>query len=216
MTVPADEFSVYMAGVGGQGLVLLSNAIGSACAKSGLRAITGEQHGLSQRSGSINIHLRIGDKVRSPLIPVGGADVLLSLEALEALRYAEYLRPGGVALVNSRVQHPVLETASHMKDKTAKYFSAELVMERLSGLTDKAVLVDALALARRAGNPLTENMVMLGTLSTMEAFPVPEEALRESVASNVPKKAVEVNMKAFELGKTEAHRLLCGLVSCRK
>jgi len=103
-----------------------------------------------------------------------------------------------------------------MKDKTAKYFSAELVMERLSALTDKAVLVDALTLARRAGTSLTENMVMLGTLSAMEAFPVPEEHLRESVASNVPKKAIEVNLKAFELGKEEASRLLCGLVSCRK
>ncbi|MEM4232744.1 MAG: indolepyruvate oxidoreductase subunit beta, partial [Thermoplasmata archaeon] len=180
--MPESEFSVYMAGVGGQGLVLLSNVIGSACAAAGIRAITGEQHGLSQRSGSINVHLRIGERVRSPLIPVGGADAILALEALEALRYVEYLRRGGVVLMNSRVQHPVIETAAHMKDRSARYMSAEDVRQRLSKVTDKIAVLDALAIARQAGNPLTENIVMLGALSTLEAFPVPEEALRMAVA----------------------------------
>lgn len=210
------DFSVYMAGVGGQGLVLLSNIIGGACASSGIRAITGEQHGLSQRSGSINVHLRIGADVRSPLIPVGGGDALLSLEALEALRYVEYLRPGGVAIVNSRIQHPIIETEEHVRDKTAKYFSAELVRERLSQVTDKVAMIDALDLARKAGNALTENVVMLGTLSTLEAFPVPDEALRESIAANVPRKAVEVNLKAFAVGRSVAYESLCRLVACRE
>ncbi|MEM2890913.1 MAG: indolepyruvate oxidoreductase subunit beta [Thermoplasmata archaeon] len=213
--MPESEFSVYMAGVGGQGLVLLSNVIGSACAAAGIRAITGEQHGLSQRSGSINVHLRIGERVRSPLIPVGGADAILALEALEALRYVEYLRRGGVVLMNSRVQHPVIETAAHMKDRSARYMSAEDVRQRLSKVTDKIAVLDALAIARQAGNPLTENIVMLGALSTLEAFPVPEEALRMAVAETVPKKAVEVNLRAFELGKAAAREMLCNMVKCR-
>ena len=74
----ARDFSLMMAGVGGQGLVLLSNIIGTAGAIAGTRVITGEQHGLSQRSGSIQVHLRIGERVRSPLIPVGSADAILS------------------------------------------------------------------------------------------------------------------------------------------
>ncbi|MEM0343603.1 MAG: indolepyruvate oxidoreductase subunit beta [Thermoplasmata archaeon] len=213
--MPESEFSVYMAGVGGQGLVLLSNVIGSACAAAGIRAITGEQHGLSQRSGSINVHLRIGERVRSPLMPVGGADAILALEALEALRYVEYLRRGGVVLMNSRVQHPVIETAAHMKDRSARYMSAEDVRQRLSKVTDKIAVLDALAIARQAGNPLAENIVMLGALSTLEAFPVPEEALRMAVAETVPKKAVEVNLRAFELGKAAAREMLCNMVKCR-
>lgn len=213
--MPESEFSVYMAGVGGQGLVLLSNVIGSACATAGIRAITGEQHGLSQRSGSINVHLRIGEQVRSPLIPVGGADAILALEALEALRYVEYLKRGGVVVMNSRVQHPVIETAAHMKDRSARYMSAEDVRQRLSKVTDKIAILDALTIARQAGNPLTENVVMLGALSTLEAFPVPEEALRKAVAETVPKKAVEVNLKAFELGKGAAREMLCNIVKCR-
>lgn len=214
--MPAEEFSVYMSGVGGQGLVLLSGVIGSACVASGIRVITGEQHGLSQRSGSINIHLRIGERVRSPLIPIAGADALLSLEALEALRYVEYLKPGGVVFMNKRVQHPIIETIGHMKDKTAKYLSCEDVRSRLSQVTDKIAIIDALEIAKNAGNALTENIVMLGALSTLEAFPVPEESLRKSISDNVPKKAVDVNLKAFELGKEVAFKDLCNIVKCRK
>jgi indolepyruvate ferredoxin oxidoreductase beta subunit len=210
------EFSVYMSGVGGQGLVLLSNIIGAACAASGMRAITGEQHGLSQRSGSINVHLRIGEGISSPLIPVGGADALLALEALEALRYVEYLKPGGVVMMNSRIQRPVVETAAHVKDKTAKYMSAEVVKERMSQVTDKIAMMDALSIANQAGNPLTENIVMLGAVSTLDSFPVPEEALKQSVRDHVPPKAIEVNLKAFDLGKKVAHDLLCNIVKCRE
>jgi len=213
--MPAKEFSVYMSGVGGQGLVLLSNVIGYACADSGIRAITGEQHGLSQRSGSINVHMRIGEEVRSPLIPVGGADAILALEALEALRYIEYLKPGGVVVLNSRIQHPTIETTAHMKDKAVKYTSAEDVKSRIAQVTDKIAVIDALDIAKKAGNALTENMVMLGALSTLESFPVPEESLKKSVAENVPKKAVDVNLKAFELGKQAAHEMLCNIVKCR-
>jgi len=214
--MPQKEFSVYMSGVGGQGLVLLSNIMGAACAASGIRALTGEQHGLSQRSGSINVHMRIGEGMASPLIPIGGADAQLALEALEALRYVEYLKPGGVVLMNSRIQHPVVETAAHTKDKTVKYMSAEVVRERMSQVTDKIAMMDALSIANQAGNPLTENMVMLGAISTLEAFPVPEEALKQSVREHVPSKAVDVNLKAFDMGRKVAHDLLCNIVKCRQ
>lgn len=214
--MPAKDFSVYMSGVGGQGLVLLSNVIGAACASAGIRAITGEQHGLSQRSGSINVHMRIGESIRSPLIPVGSADAILALDALEALRYVEYLRPGGIVIMNSRVQHPIIETTEHIKNKTAKYLSVQDVKARLSQVTDKIAVIDALEIGKRAGNSLTENIVMLGALSTLEAFPVPEEALKNSVAENVPKKAVDVNLKAFDLGKKVAFDSLCNIVKCRK
>ncbi len=78
-------FNLFLCGVGGQGLVLLTSVIGGACAKSGLKAVTGEMYGLSQRSGSVFVHMRIGEDAFSPLIPYGSADVLLSLEAIEAL-----------------------------------------------------------------------------------------------------------------------------------
>jgi len=212
----AKEFSVYMAGVGGQGLVLLSNVMGSACASAGIRALTGEQHGLSQRSGSINVHMRIGEEIQSPLIPIGGADAILALEALEALRYVEYLRPGGVVLMNSRVQHPVIETKEHMRDKTATYMSADEVQKMMAEVTDKIAVLDALGIANKAGNPLTENVVMLGAISTLEDFPIPIDPLKKSITENVPAKAVDANLKAFDMGKQAAYDILCDIVKCRK
>jgi indolepyruvate ferredoxin oxidoreductase beta subunit len=94
--------------------------------------------------------------------------------------------------------------------------SALDVKERLSQVTDKIAVLDALKIAHEAGNPLTENVVMLGALATLEAFPVPEKDLRESISTNVPKKAVEVNLKAFDLGRKAAYDLLCNMVKCRK
>jgi indolepyruvate ferredoxin oxidoreductase beta subunit len=209
-------FNIYLCGVGGQGLVLLSNVIGNACARAGLRAVTGEQHGLSQRSGSINIHMRIGEGRRSPLIPVGGADVLLALEALEALRSVEYLKDDGIVLMNTTVQHPVLETSSHAKDKEAKYFSADDVRQRLSEVTDNVSAIDALDIARSVGNPLTENTVMLGALSALQDFWVPEGALEEAIRESVPSKAVDVNLKALKLGRKSAFNDLCNAVKCKE
>lgn len=197
-------------------MVLLSNVMGAACASSGIRALTGEQHGLSQRSGSINVHFRISDSNRSPLIPIGGADVLLALEALEALRYVEYLEPGGVVLMNTRIQHPVSETSHRVKDREGRYMSAEDVEAKMREITDKISAIDALALANDAGNPMAENIVMLGALSSLQDFPVPDQALLDSVAATVPKKAVDVNLRAFDLGKREARSRLCDVVKCRE
>jgi indolepyruvate ferredoxin oxidoreductase beta subunit len=118
--------------------------------------------------------------------------------------------------MNSRIQRPTIETAAHTKDKTAKYLSVEDVRSRLSQVTDKIATIDALEIAKNAGNALTENVVILGALSTLEAFPVPEDMLKKSVSENVPKKAVEVNLKAFDLGKKAARDILCNMVKCRE
>jgi indolepyruvate ferredoxin oxidoreductase beta subunit len=94
--------------------------------------------------------------------------------------------------------------------------SVEDVRSRISQVTDKIAILDALDIAKKAGNPLTENIVMLGALSTLEAFPVPEEDLRKSISENVPSKAVEVNLKAFDLGRKAAYEMLCNMVKCRE
>jgi indolepyruvate ferredoxin oxidoreductase beta subunit len=215
-TAHAEDFSVMLAGVGGQGLVILSNIIGTAGAASGMRVITGEQHGLSQRHGSIQVHLRIGPNVRSPLIPVGSADALVSLEALEALRYIEYLKDGGVAVMNKRVIHPVTETSEAVMDKARRYMSLEDVETRFRTITDHVLTLDAQKIANSAGNPLTENVALLGAISVLEAFPVQPEPIENAIMSLVPSKAVEVNMKAFRLGAVAARERFCKELACRE
>ncbi len=209
------SYNIFLCGVGGQGLVLLTNVIGSACAKSGLKAVTGEMYGLSQRSGSVFVHLRIGENAYSPLIPYGSADLLLSLEAIEGLRYLEFLKKDGVVLLNNRIVHPPTETSKLVADKTAKYVTIEEIVSRLQSWTSHIALVDALNVAKEAGNAIAENSVFLGCLSAIKAFPVEENAIIESISEAVPKKTVEQNIKAFKLGKKVAYDGLCNSLECR-
>ncbi|MEE9152354.1 MAG: indolepyruvate oxidoreductase subunit beta [Thermoplasmata archaeon] len=207
-------FDLIITGVGGQGIVMLSNAIGNGCAKAGLKAITGEMHGLSQRSGTVFIHMRIGGQNISPLIPYGEADAIVSLEALEALRYIEYLKENGIIIVNTRVIHPPIEVSTLSREKRTDFITFEAVREKMSAVTQNIAPLDALGLAKEAGNPLTENVVFIGALSALSAFPLTVEVLKESVAEVVPKKALDVNLKAFDLGYKAAYDNLCKSVEC--
>jgi len=209
------SLNIFICGVGGQGLVLLTTVIGNACVKSGVKVVTGEMYGLSQRSGAVSVHLRIGEDAFSPLIPYGEADILLSLEAIETLRYLEYLKKDGVVLMNKRVMHPPIETSKIITEKGPKYVTLDDIVSKLKGWTKNIAVVDALKLARESGNVRTENTVFLGCLSALGAFPVDEKAIRESISEAVPKKTVKQNLKAFDLGKKSAHSSLCTLVPCR-
>jgi indolepyruvate ferredoxin oxidoreductase beta subunit len=210
------SFNMFMSGVGGQGLVLISSVIGNACVKSGKKAVTGEMHGLSQRSGTVFIHMRIGEDVFSPLIPYGKADTLVGLEAIEALRYIEYLKKGGTILMNSRTMHPPVETFRVLREKGVKYVTVEEIVTKLQQWTRNIAVIDALKLAKDSGNVTTENTVFLGALSTIEAFPVEEKHLRESISEAVPRKTIEQNLMAFDLGKKSAFDSLCNLIPCRR
>ena len=209
------SLNIFICGVGGQGLVLLTTVIGNACAKSGVKVVTGEMYGLSQRSGAVSVHLRIGEDVFSPLIPYGEADILLSLEAIETLRYIEYLKKDGVVLMNKRVMHPPIETSKLITEKGSEYVTLEEIIAKLKGWTPNIAVVDALKFAKESGNVRTENTVFLGCLSALETFKVDEKAIRESISEAVPKKTIEQNLKAFDLGKQSAHGSLCTLVPCR-
>jgi indolepyruvate ferredoxin oxidoreductase beta subunit len=209
------RLNIFICGVGGQGLVLLTTVIGNACAKSGVKVVTGEMYGLSQRSGAVSVHLRIGEDVFSPLIPYGEADILLSLEAIETLRYVEYLKKDGVVLMNKRLMHPPIETSKLITEKGSKYITLEDIVAKLKGWTQNIAVVDALKFAKESGNVRTENTVFLGCLSALETFKVDEKPIKESISEAVPKKTIEQNLKAFDLGKKSAHNSLCTLVPCR-
>jgi indolepyruvate ferredoxin oxidoreductase beta subunit len=193
-------YNIMTCGVGGQGLMLVSNILGLACTEYGLNIRTAETHGLAQRSGSIYTHIRIGERVFSPLIPYGEADVLLGMEAIEALRYIEYLKPNGNIILNNYIWHPVQSTFKRVKNPETKYVTTEKILKQLQKVTENIHLINALDLAIQAGHPLTSNVVLLGALAKSEKFPVSVEQLRKIIPTVVPKKAIEANMKALSLG----------------
>ena len=208
-------FEMMLVGVGGQGIVMLSNAIGTACVETGKKAITGELHGLSQRSGSVYIHMRIGGNAISPLIPYGQADAIVALEAMEALRYIEFLKEDGVIIMNKRLIHPPIEVARLSKEKRTDFITYDSIIEKLKIVTPNIAPIDALTLANEAGDPRTENSVFIGALSTLAAFPLSEEEMREGMLRAIPGKATDQNLKAFELGQKAAYDNLCQLLECR-
>jgi indolepyruvate ferredoxin oxidoreductase beta subunit len=196
------QYNILLAGVGGQGLMLLSQVMGDACTRSGINVVVGAQHGLAQRSGSISAHVRIGD-VYSPLIPYGTADLIIAMDAMEALRYVEYPKQGGTVVMNSRMMHPPLETAPIVKNKQEKrmYVTLEQVKAQLGKVAGRVITIDAEKVAAEAGNPRTENVVLLGAASALSGFPIQSEPLKESVKRVVPERAVDANLKAFNLGQ---------------
>ncbi|MFW9888241.1 MAG: indolepyruvate oxidoreductase subunit beta [Candidatus Thorarchaeota archaeon] len=200
----SDSFNIMFAGVGGQGLMLLSTILGKAAVDSGLEVKTGEQHGLSQRQGSIYVHFRIGKPI-SPLIPYGKADMVIAMEASEVLRYIEYLKEGGVVIMSNRRMASVTETESVAldKEKMTNYLTVEEIVEKINEVTDKVILLDSLNLAIQAGNARTENSVLIGATTACEDFPIPAEEVKKALLALVPERSIEANSKAFDLGKQE-------------
>ena len=209
-------FDIVLVGVGGQGIVMLSNAIGQAALAAGMNALTGELHGLSQRSGTVYIHMRVGGDEISPLIPYGEADAIVALEAMEALRYIEYLKDDGVVIMNKRIMHPTIEIANLSKEKSTDFIQLEPIVENIKKVSKNVSVIDALDLAKKAGNPLTENAVFIGELSALSDLPISPEHMKKGLGKVVPKKAIDQNLKAFDLGHQAAYGGLCQLVSCRE
>lgn len=183
---------VVLAGVGGQGNVLSARVLAEAALSMGYDVKTSEVHGMAQRGGSVVCMVRWGEKVHSPLIPKGKADFLLAFELLEGLRYLDYLAEEGTVVVNDYRLDPLPVLRGD-----ATYPENALQVIRSSAA--RSVEIDGREMAERAGNPRAVGSCLLGALSTFLDFPVNiwEEALRELV----PPKAVEVNIKAFTLGR---------------
>ncbi|TXT61336.1 MAG: Indolepyruvate oxidoreductase subunit IorB [Promethearchaeota archaeon] len=195
-------YSIITCGVGGQGLMLVSNIIGIACAEYEYNIRTAETHGLAQRSGSIYTHIRMSEteQIYSPLIPYGEADVMLAMEAIEALRNIEFLKSEGLIVLNDYIWHPVQETFNRVKEPKQTYITIDEIIQKLHEITNTIFKIDALKIANEAGNALASNVALLGFLANTENFPFTLDQLKPIVSQVVPKKAVDINIKALELG----------------
>ncbi|MDD1726770.1 MAG: indolepyruvate oxidoreductase subunit beta [Methanothrix sp.] len=190
-----SECDLVIVGVGGQGVILISDVVGRAAVLAGKSVCGAETHGMAQRGGSVINHTRIGCSF-SPLVALGGADVLLALEPGEALRFARYLSPEGVALVNTRPVFPPTVTAG-----LASYPPIPKILSSLSQHCSRVLDMDATALAGKAGTAQAMNVVMLGALSCF--IPLSEESIIQCLAQVVPTRFLEANKRAFALGKAE-------------
>ena len=184
--------NIVLAGVGGQGILLASEIVARAAMSAGFDVKTNEVHGMAQRGGSVLAQIRYGREVNSPLVELGTAQVLASLERVEALRYVDYLAPGGLAVVSSQAVVPVTVSSGQ-----ATY--PEDAEQRIRQFFPRLIYFDAVEIAGRAGNIRASNSVVVGALAT--GLALPPEAWQAAIRAAVKPKFVEVNLRAFEAGR---------------
>jgi len=185
---------IFVMGVGGQGTLLASKIIGNAAMNAGGNALISEIHGMAQRGGVVSSTVRIGD-VMSPLVGSGKADVILAFEPAEALR-ALYKASGDTVVITNT--HPTIPFTVSLGKMPYPEVMEEL--EKIRPKVKRLIEFDANEIAREAGAAITANTVMLGALAGSGVLPFPTEHLREAVKKSVPARAVDVNMKAFDMG----------------
>ena len=184
--------NVIIVGVGGQGSLLASKILGHLLLAQGYDVKVSEVHGMSQRGGSVITYVRFGDKVYSPVVDKGEADFIVSFEILETARWISYLKNGGQVVTNTQQIDP-------MPVITGAATYPENLVEKLKSKGIKVDAMDCLELAQKAGSAKAVNIVLLGRLS--HYFDISEDAWQKSLEANVPPKFLELNKKAFELGK---------------
>ena len=183
--------SLMIVGVGGQGTLLASKLLGRLLVSEGYDVKVSEVHGMSQRGGSVVTYVKYGEKVASPVICRGEADIIMSFELLEAARWLPYLKKGGVIITNTQKINPMPVITG-----AAEY--PENLTEKMREAGAKVIAADALEIARQAGSEKAVNVALIGLMSHALGFDT--ETLREAVRMSVPEKFRELNLKAFDLG----------------
>ncbi len=184
--------SIMIVGVGGQGSLLASRLLGNVLLAQGFDVKVSEVHGMSQRGGSVVTYVKYGDKVYSPVIEQGEADAVISFEQLEAARWLPYLKKGGHLITSTQKIDPMPVITGAME-------YPEDIIKKIADLGVYRTAVDALKLAEEAGNSKASNVVLMGVVSTK--MDLDDKLWQDAIEQCVPEKFLELNKKAFELGK---------------
>jgi len=185
------KLDILMVGVGGQGTVLSSNIVCDVALANGFDVKKSEIHGMAQRGGSVVTHIRVGDEVFSPTIPDNGADIIVSFERMEFLRYMHYHNENTVLVLNTQIIAP-----PSVGDGSAEYPEAKIADTKAK--FSNVYEIDAITKAMEIGNPKIAGMIVLGILA--KSVPFKKEAWEQAIKDRVPPKTIEMNLKAFDLG----------------
>lgn len=185
---------IVITGVGGQGVLLISKILGDAAIDSDINVVTSEIHGMAQRGGVVTSIVRFGD-VYGPMISDGDADIILSLEPVEALRVAEKMSPKTTIIMNTS---PVIPFTVSLGSE--KYPPIDEIMTQLKKFTSQIITLDAKKVAESIGVPMALNVVMLGALAGAELLPIKKTKIVDAMKRNVSSKYMNKNINAFELG----------------
>jgi indolepyruvate ferredoxin oxidoreductase beta subunit len=190
------KLDTIFTGVGGQGVVVLSDIFCEAAMLDGFDVAKAEIHGMAQRGGSISAHVRIGDKVLSPLIERGKADAIVGFEVLETARALPMLKPQGTVVVNTKYIPPTSSLQT-----SGKTLRPERLLALIHDRTSRVYEVDGTEIAKRLGNQLVVNTILLGAVSALPDMPIREDSFKHAIAGRLKEKYIKLNMQAFQQGR---------------
>ena len=191
------KWDIVFSGIGGQGVVVLSDIFCEAALMDGFDVAKAEIHGMAQRGGSIVAYARLGEKVEAPLIERGRADVILGFEMLETARVLPMLKADGSVVVNTKYIPPNITFTGN----TSKPVTQEQLLGMIKAKVHTVHEVDGVGIATKLGNVLVVNTVLLGALSAIPENPVKPDSYKKAMAARLKPKYVDLNLKAFQLGR---------------
>ena len=192
-----EKQDILMVGVGGQGIILASDILGESAIAAGYDIKKTDTLGMAQRGGSVVSHIRIASHVWSPLIKEGDVDILVAFEKLEAARWAPYLKPDGLAIINNHAIPPLSVSLG-----TSQYPGNQEVENILKQRTGKIYFIDGTTRAKQLGDIRTLNIFMLGCISSL--LPIKLQVWQDCISKTLPPKILDINVKAFEQGRKES------------
>lgn len=189
-----NVFNILISGVGGQGVLLTSKIIAEAALLAGLDVKQSEVHGMAQRGGSVLSQVRFGDKVFSPIVAEGEADLLIGFEPLETARYLHFLKQDGAVIYNTRTIGTIGVSIA------AEQYPAD-INETIKSRVKQVMSFDGTQLAVDAGDKRALNLVLLG--AALSSLPLKEQFVLDAILNTVPKKVLEINQRAFAAGRAQ-------------
>jgi indolepyruvate ferredoxin oxidoreductase beta subunit len=195
-----NEFNIVFTGVGGTGVLTAARILASAALSEGENVRMGEIHGMAQRGGAVNCTVRIGDNVHGPIIPTGKADLLLSVEPVEALRNVDRIMPSGTIIVG---EYRITPTGVLLG--RAEYPDDEAILQDLAKFA-KVITFDAAKLAQESGGILTMNTVLIGAIVGLDLLPIKEKSIISAIEDILPSRYHEMNIIALKKGKEVSKR----------
>ncbi|MHA1975146.1 MAG: indolepyruvate ferredoxin oxidoreductase subunit beta [Candidatus Hodarchaeales archaeon] len=198
------QFNIFACGVGGQGILSITDILALAAVDTGVKVRGSETHGMSQRFGTVFASVRLGE-VYSTLIPDRSADVLIGMEPVEAIRYARYIGSKGYVIINTQ---PIPSSASVLTK--IPYPKVEEILKALAEYTEQSRIIslNATKIAQQLGASIVQNMVLLGALSAIPGFPLSKESLIKAMKKQLKEKFHKLNAKAFEVGESRAREIV--------
>jgi indolepyruvate ferredoxin oxidoreductase beta subunit len=186
---------MLLAGVGGQGIILAGQIILESALKEGHRVYAFEEHGMARRGGAVASHIRFGEELYTPLIPVGSGKLLAAFEPAEALRHLHFMDCESKIILNTKAVVPV-----SVSTQKGSYPEINDIIDMIINRSREIYAINATALANEAGNPISMNIVMIGAICACGAVDLPKEIVLDTIKKRSPSYSKDINIKAFELG----------------